>query len=95
MGRFASSGIRADVPKDGVTLGDYAPQFSVDNTTINVGSHRVKLLYQRQTLCLSANGIELADSTPRVIHRFAELVQYVSLEDYEQNEAYYNIEITE
>jgi hypothetical protein len=94
-GRFAGSGIRAEVPKDGATLGNYDPQFSVDNTTINVGSHRVELLYQRETRYYSANGLELTDSTPRVIHRFKELVQYVSLEDYEQNEAYYNIEITE
>ncbi|MEO2015769.1 MAG: hypothetical protein ABGZ53_15515 [Fuerstiella sp.] len=94
-GRFARDGIHADTPADGVTLADYDPQFSVDNTTINVGSHRVELLYQRETRYYSSDGLELTDSTPRVIHRFSDLIQYVSLEDYEQNEAYYNIEITE
>jgi len=94
-GRFASNGIHADVPADGVTLAGYDPQFSVDNTTINVGSHRVELLYQRETRYFLSDGSQLTDATPRVIHRFKELIQYVSLQDYEQNESYYNIEITE
>ncbi|MEZ6062497.1 MAG: hypothetical protein R3C19_19300 [Planctomycetaceae bacterium] len=94
-GRFAQTAVRARCPAEGVTLADYDPQFSVDNTSINVGAHRVEVLYQTETRYYSASGLESTDTTDRVIHRFRELVQYVSLEEYEQNADNYNIEITE
>lgn len=96
-GRFARDGITATAiaPAYGVSLSDYSPQFSVDNTTINVGAHRVALMYQSETRYYSADGLERTDTTARVLHRFREVVQFVSLEEYEANADYFNIEITE
>ena len=94
-GHFARQGVSAAAPKNDLTLQDYDPQFSVDNTSINVGAHRVDLMYQKETRYYSAAGLERRDTTPRVLHRFREVVQFVSLEEYEQNQDYFNIEITE
>jgi hypothetical protein len=94
-GKFALDGVTASAPACGITLAEYDPQFSVDNTTINVGAHRVALMYQKETRYYSADGLEVTDTTSRVIHRFKEVVQFVSLAEYEQNADYFNIEITE
>ena len=94
-GKFATDGITAIAPAHDLSLEDYDPQFSVDNTTINVGAHRVALLYQKQTRYYSAAGLEHTDESPRILHRFKKVVQFVSLEEYEKNEDYFNIEITE
>ncbi|MEQ9411016.1 MAG: hypothetical protein RIK87_25115 [Fuerstiella sp.] len=94
-GRFAQHGVTAMAPASGLTLQDYDPQFSVDNTTVNVGAHRVALLYQRETRYYSAAGLEVTDNTPRILHRFKNVVQFVSLQEYEQRQDYFNIEITE
>ena len=94
-GRFARTGISAMTPAFNVTLKDYDPQFSVDNTTINVGAHRVELMFQKEVRYYTAEGLQRTDTTPRVLHRFKEVVQFVSLSEYEQNSDYFNIEITE
>ena len=94
-GRFARNGLTATVSSDAATLEKYDPQFSVDNTTINVGAHRVELMYQMATRYYSSSGLEETDNTPRLLHRFQDKIQFVSLEEYELNSDYYNIEITE
>ncbi len=94
-GGFATNGVRAVCPAGDITLAKYDPQFSVDSTSVNVGAHRVEVLFQRETRYYSVNGLERTDTTPRVLHRFQELIQYVSLEEYVQNAQAYNIEITE
>ncbi|MCA9047948.1 MAG: hypothetical protein KDA89_04430 [Planctomycetaceae bacterium] len=94
-GRFAHRGVTAISPSLNLTLKDYDPQFSVDNTTVNVGAHRVELVYQREVRYYSADRLEYKDTTPRILHRFKDVVQFVSLAEYEQNEQYFNIEITE
>lgn len=94
-GRFARTGVSAVTPSFNVTLKEYDPQFSVDNTTINVGAHRVELMYQKEVRYYSADGLYKTDTNARVLHRFKEVVQFVSLEEYEQNSDYFNIEITE
>lgn len=94
-GRFARTGVSAMTPAFSVSLKDYDPQFSVDNTTINVGAHRVELMFQKEVRYYTAEGLQRTDQTPRVLHRFKEVVQFVSLSEYEQNSDYFNIEITE
>jgi len=94
-GSFGSSSLSASVPRDSLDLTGYTPQASVDNTTINVGAHRVQLLLQTETRYYTASGIQHTDTQDRVIHWFHELVQYVSLEDYERYEEDYTIDITE
>ena len=94
-GSFAKDGVKAIMPAYNLNLDEYDPQFSVDNTSINVGAHRVALMYQRRVRYYSANGLVRTDTTPRVLHRFKSVVEFVSLDEYEQNEAYFNIEITE
>lgn len=94
-GKFAETEISADMPSEGITFADYDPQFSVDNSTVNVGAHRVVLMYQQATRYYTADGLVHTDDTDRVIHRFKELIQFVSLEEYEANLSQYNIDITE
>lgn len=95
-GRFARWGISAVAPKHSLNLSGYDPQYSVDNTTVNLGAHRVELLYQKEVRYYDSSGDLIhRDETPRIIHRFREVIQFVSLEEYEQNEQYFNIEITE
>lgn len=94
-GRFAHQPIIADAPGNEIDLTAYDPQFSVDNTAINHGAHRVELMYMRKARYYSAQGLERTDNTPRIIHRFQSLVQFVSLEEYEQKLSDFNIEITE
>lgn len=93
-GKFARTPLVATAPRGSLTMADYSPQFSVDNTTVNVGAHRVELIYQQRVRYYSADGLVHTDETPRVIHRYQEVVQYVSLEDYEQNLSEFNIDIT-
>ena len=94
-GWFAREGLSATIPRYQHDLSNYDPQVSVDNTTINVGAHRVEMLLQTETRYYSGSELVSTDTTDRVIHRFHELVQYVSLTDYELNSDDYNIEITE
>ncbi len=93
-GWFAAEAVTASIPRYNHNLTDYNPQHSVDNTTINVGAHRVELLLQTETRYYSGNDLISTDPTDRVIHRFHELVQFVSLEEYELNSDEYNIDIT-
>lgn len=94
-GKFAETPISAEVPDYQLDLSTYDPQYSVDNTAISVGAHRVVLMYQREVRYYTEDGLEYTDETDRVIHRFQDVVQFVSLEEYEQNLSQFNIEITE
>jgi hypothetical protein len=94
-GWFARSGINTQVPLPGATLANYDPTFSVEKTNVNVGAHRVDVLYLRQVRYHYDDGSTTTDDTMRVIHRFRDLVEDVSLADYDANPDYYNIDITE
>lgn len=94
-GHFAKQGIVAPVARGEIDMTNYDPQMSVDNTTINVGAHRVEVMYQTAVRYYSVRGLEHTDDTNRVIHRYQSVVQYCSLEEYESNPQYYNMEITE
>ena len=94
-GKFATTGVTASVASTIQSLEEYSPAESVKNTSINVGAHRIELMYQRACRKYSGSTEVSADSTARLLHRFASVVQFVSLDEYEQNTDYYNIEITE
>jgi hypothetical protein len=94
-GQFARDGLFADAEMKDANLSNYDPQFSVDNTTINVGAHRVAVMAQIQTRYFSGDQLVKKDETPRVLHRFQQLIEFVSLEEYELKEEYFNIDITE
>lgn len=94
-GPFVETGLSATVPRLGGDLSDYRPQISVDNTTVNVGAHRLDMLVQYETRYYSEDGLQHTDEDDRIIHRFHELVQFVSLDEYEANQDEYNIDITE
>ncbi|MCA9065411.1 MAG: hypothetical protein KDA96_20225 [Planctomycetaceae bacterium] len=94
-GQVCSSPVWVSLEADNPTLTGYSPEFSVANTNVNVGAHRVEILYLRQTRYVYSDGSTVTDDTMRVLHRFQELVQDVSIEDYDQNPSFYNIEITE
>jgi len=77
------------------SLAEYTPQVSVENTSINVGAHRVALMAMYEVRYYSGDSLVKTDKAVRYLHRFKSLVEFVSLEEYEQNEEYFNIEITE
>lgn len=94
-GKFAEEELTSSVPADSLSLAEYDPQFSVDSTSINVGAHRVEVMYQREVRYYAGDTLVKEDNTPRIIHRFQEVVQFVSLEEYENNEEYFNINIAD
>ncbi|MEZ6127056.1 MAG: hypothetical protein R3C59_00070 [Planctomycetaceae bacterium] len=94
-GRFAHSGVTAVAPAVGSDLRDYSPDFSAAKTTVNVGAHRAEIVYMKAARYYSSEGLVREDLTPRVLHRYLELIQFVSLEEYEANADYFNIDITE
>jgi hypothetical protein len=94
-GRFAHRGDHASLTAPDVTLEQYRPEDSVASTNVNVGAHRVEILYLKAVRRHFSNGDVETDDTMRVIHRFQELVQVVSLSDYDRNADFYNIEIDE
>ncbi len=94
-GRFARHGISTSVTVANPSLDNYSPDYSVANTNVNVGAHRVDVLYLRETRYLYSDDSVVTDNTMRVIHRYAQLVQFVSIEEYDSNTEYYNIDITE
>ena len=94
-GRFPKSDFSVIAPMQNPSLAEYDPQVSVDNTSINVGAHRVVLMAQYRVRYYSGNQLVKTDDTVRYLHRYNSLVEFVSLEEYEKNEEYFNIEITE
>lgn len=94
-GRFAHRGDSVSLTSDNVTLEHYRPEESVASTNVNVGAHRVEILYLKAVRRHFSNGDVESDDTMRVIHRFQELVEVVSLSDYDRNADFYNIEIDE
>lgn len=94
-GRFARTPVSVTVAVDDPTLEYYSPEFSVANTNVNVGAHRVDVLYLTATRLRYSDGTILTDNTDRVIHRYQLSVQDVPLDVYEQNIDDYNTDITE
>ncbi len=94
-GRFAHHGDCVTPGADNVSLEQYRPEDSVASTNVNVGAHRVEILYLKAARRHFSNGDVESDDTMRVIHRFQELVEVVSLSDYDRDADFYNIEIDE
>lgn len=94
-GRFARTPIVTNVPVLNPSLANYNPDISVANTSINHGANRVALMYMMAVRTYSGDTLISEDKTPRVLHRFHDLIQFVSLEEYEQNTDFYNISIDE
>ena len=94
-GRFAQTPLSVTVAADEPSLEDYSPEFSVANTNVNLGAHRVDLLYLTEMRKLYSDGETVKDTTDRVIHRYQLNVEDVSLTAYEANPEEYNIDITE
>ena len=94
-GRFATTPVSVTVPVNEPSLEEYSPDFSVANTNVNLGAHRVDLLYLTATRHTYSDGVTVTDTTDRVIHRYQLSVEDVALAEYEQNPEDYNIDITE
>lgn len=94
-GRFATTPVPVHVTVDEPSLKEYSPDFSVANTNVNLGAHRVDLLYMNAVRFQYSDGQTVTDATDRVIHRYQLNVGDVSLTDYEANPEDYNIDITE
>ncbi len=94
-GRFAEKPITAKTPKSDIDLSDYDPQYSVENTSINHGAHRVVLMYMRRARYFDNDGQVHTENKPRIIHRFHKVIEFVSLKEYEEKLHDFNIEITE
>jgi hypothetical protein len=94
-GRFAQTPLSVTISVNEPSLEDYTPEFSVANTNVNHGAHRVDLLYLTTSRVTYSDGQTVTDTTDRVIHRYQLTVQDVSLAAYESNPEDYNVEITE
>ena len=94
-GRFATTPVSVTVTVAEPSLNDYSPEFSVANTNVNLGAHRVDLLYMNTSRFTYSDGQTVTDTTDRVIHRYQLSVGDVSLTEYEANPEDYNIDITE
>lgn len=67
-GRFAQTPVRVAVTDDTRTFEDYSPEFSIENTCVNLGAHRVELLYLNTTRYTFDNDDVVTDTTDRVLH---------------------------
>ncbi len=94
-GKFAQTPVSVVVTVDEPSLEGYSPEFSVANTNVNLGAHRVEMLYLTATRFKYSDDSTVTDNTDRVIHRYQLNVSDVPLTQYEQNPDDYNTEITE
>ena len=94
-GRFAQTPVSVVVTVDEPSLEDYSPEYSVANTNVNLGAHRVELLYLTATRFKYSDDSTVTDNTDRVIHRYQLNVDDVALTEYQLNPDDYNAEITE
>jgi hypothetical protein len=94
-GRFATTPVSVVVTVDEPSLEAYSPEFSVANTNVNLGAHRVELLYLTATRFRYSDDVTITDNTDRVIHRYQLNVEDISVTAYEANPDEYNVEITE
>lgn len=94
-GRFAQSPVAVTVTDGESTLEDYTPEFSTENTCVNLGAHRVELLYLNTIRRTFDNGDVVTDTTDRVLHRYQLKVEDVARAAYEENPDDYTMDITE
>ena len=94
-GLFAQTPLTVTLSVNEPSLEDYSPEFSVANTNVNLGAHRVDLLYLTTMRKSYSDGETVTDTTDRVIHRYQLNVQDVPLATYEENPDDYNTGITE
>ena len=94
-GRFAQTPVSVIVNVDEPSLDEYSPAFSVANTNVNLGAHRVELLYITATRMKFSDGQTVTDNTDRVVHRYQLNVEDIPLSAYEQDPDDYSTEITE
>lgn len=94
-GRFAQTPVAVTVSVNNPTLEHYSPDFSVANSVVNLGAHRVDLLYLTTSRRIYSDGEVITDGTDRANHRYQLRVEDVSLTAYEQNPDEYNVDITE
>jgi hypothetical protein len=94
-GRFAQTPVSVVVIADEPSLEEYSPEFSVANTNVNLGAHRVELLYLTATRFKYSDDATVTDNTDRVIHRYQLNVEDIAVSEYEANPDDYNVEITE
>lgn len=94
-GRFAETPVTVSVAASDLTLEDYSPEFSAENSCVNLGAHRIELLYLNTTRRTFDDGKVVTDTSNRVLHRYQLKVEDVSLSAYEQNPEDYTMEITE
>lgn len=94
-GTFAQTPVSVVVTVDEPSLEDYSPEYSVANTNVNVGAHRVDLLYLTATRFQYIDGTTVTDNTDRVIHRYQLNVEDIPVSEYEANPADYSVVITE
>jgi len=94
-GRFAQTPVAVTLPTNISGLDGYSPDFSVSSSGVNLGAHRVDLLYITAVRSAFSNGQTVTDGTDRVIHRYNISVEDVPLAEYEQNVDEYNVDITE
>lgn len=94
-GRFAQSPVTVMTTDQEPTLENYSPEFSTENTCVNLGAHRVELLYLDTTRQTFDDGDVVTDTTDRVLHRYQLRVEDVARTVYEENPDDYTMDVTE
>jgi hypothetical protein len=87
--------VTVTVPVVAPSLEDYSPEVSVSNTNVNLGAHRVNILYMTAVRIRYSDGATVTDNTDRVLHRYQLSVEDVPVDTYEENPDDYNTDITE
>lgn len=94
-GRFAQIPVSVTVAAENPTLDFYSPEFSLENTNVNLGAHRVQLLYITATRRRYDDGDVVTDTTDRILHRYQLSIVDVPTAEYEANPEDYTVDITE
>lgn len=91
-GRFGNDKtkpLKVKVPSTRTDLANYKRETTVKNTQVTHGAHRVEIMYQRKVRYYYDDGTESVDSAPAYLHRFHDLVQDMSLEEWERTKTEY------
>lgn len=92
-GTFGNSGnLKVKVPTTRTDLSEYTRESSVKNTHVTHGAHRVSIMYQRRARYYYDDNTSVTDDSYRILHRYHSLIQEITLDEWEANKEYYNVE---
>lgn len=91
-GRFGNDRtkpLKVRVPSTRADLMNYKREVTVRNTQVTHGAHRVEIMYQRRVRYYWSDGTETVDGSPAYLHRYSNLIQDMTLEEWERTKTDY------